>query len=49
MLRKALRRIVYALVLLSACLSMVANAKAGTKTAGTGPVPITNTEIGSGR
>ena len=49
MLRKFLRTVVTALVLLSACLTMVANARAETGHAGDRPIPITSPDPGRGR
>ncbi|MCB1331983.1 MAG: hypothetical protein KDK28_22020 [Maritimibacter sp.] len=43
------KTLVYALVLLSVCLSLISGARAGSKPVGTGPVAITSMDLGSGR
>lgn len=43
------KKILYGLLLLSVCLSLVSGAQAGVKSAATGPKSITSMDLGSGR
>lgn len=42
-------KLLYGLLLLSVCLSLVSGARAGSKPVGTGPTSITSMDLGSGR